>query len=430
MPCSTARLRLPFFCLCAVVVLTCLLDVGANRVSKRKRTRTKKGDGWRCPVPVESGERGDKYLEALISMARQKRALGSAQDIAIALSCAKRATSLFADSHRAWYLQGSLFQKQGNLEAAAAAYGGAVDVVRDACYAIGNRELERFLTCTSHSPAAVHIDPADSSYLHQLGGSLLMQGGHRAQDALPHLQRAHKLSPESSAIASDLALAQYYQGGAKQALKLWRRCARLDPKNEGQYLYNMVGVHQERSEWKAAKKLLTRMLALDPLSSETHESLGVVQATRRDYASALAAFSKSLALLPRRKHFDASDRVRLTTSVADTHMNQEHFALALAAFQEALASVSAQQAQGLPAMRLDRMLATQSSALYCALKICAWREAGPLRHSIVETWASLSDNRSAALEVACMHACVWMYVCMYVCVYLCTFACMRACVWM
>jgi tetratricopeptide (TPR) repeat protein len=204
----------------------------------------------------------------------------------------------------------------------------------------------------------------------------------------------------------------------------------LDPKNEGQYLYNMVGVHQERSEWKAAKTLLTRMLALDPLSSETHESLGVVQATRRDYASALAAFSKSLALLPRRKHFDASDRVRLTTSVADTHMNQEHFALALAAFQEALASVSAQQAQGLPAKRLDRMLATQSSALYCALKICAWREAGPLRHSIVETWASLSDNRSAALEVACMHACVWMYVCMYVCVYLCTFACMRACVWM
>ena len=212
----------------------------------------------------------------------------------------------------------------------------------------------------------------------------------------------------------------------------------MDPKNEGQYLYNMVGVHQERSEWKAAKKLLTRMLALDPLSSETHESLGVVQATRRDYVSALAAFSKSLALLPRRKHFDASDRVRLTTSVADTHMNQEHFALALAAFQEALASVSAQQAQGLPAMRLDKMLATQSSALYCALKICAWREAGPLRRSIVETWASLSDNRSAALEVApshgnrhacmyaCMHACVCMYVCMYVCVYLCTFASMRA----
>ena len=134
MPCSTAKLRLPV--LGAVMVLTCLLDVGANRVSKRKRTRTKKGDGWRCPVPDEGGERGDKYLEALISLARQKRALGSAQDLAIALSCARRATDLFSDSHRAWYLQGSLFQKQGNLEEAAAAYGGAVDVVRDECYAI------------------------------------------------------------------------------------------------------------------------------------------------------------------------------------------------------------------------------------------------------------------------------------------------------
>ena len=27
---------------------------------------TRKGDGWRLPVPVEGGERGDKYLEALM----------------------------------------------------------------------------------------------------------------------------------------------------------------------------------------------------------------------------------------------------------------------------------------------------------------------------------------------------------------------------
>ena len=78
------------------------------------------------------------------------------------------------------------------------------------------------------------------------------------------LQRARALQPASAGIASDYALAKYYTGEAAEAIQMWQTCTELDPQNAPQYLYNMVGVHQERSEWKKAQTLLKKMLLHDP----------------------------------------------------------------------------------------------------------------------------------------------------------------------
>ena len=77
------------------------------------------------------------------------------------------------------------------------------------------------------------------------------------------LQRARALQPASASIASDYALAKYYTGEAAEAIQMWQICTELDPQNAPQFLYNMVGVHQERSEWKKAQTLLKKMLLHD-----------------------------------------------------------------------------------------------------------------------------------------------------------------------
>ena len=71
------------------------------------------------------------------------------------------------------------------------------------------------------------------------------------------------------------------------------------------------------------------MLLHDAQSSETHESLGMVQSSRSQHAQALDAFKKSLQLLPRRQHASDEDRVRLLASIADTHLNMEQVRLHL-----------------------------------------------------------------------------------------------------
>jgi tetratricopeptide (TPR) repeat protein len=327
---------------------------GKKNGSKKTRKQTTEGAEYAsdaCPV-------SDANLDTLLETAKSKWLPDSVQDRKQALACIHDATSLFPGSPRAWYMHGFMLQNSGALEEAAAAYG-----------------------------AAVRTHPTESTYAHQLGGCLLMIGAHRAQEALPHLNIAHHLAPSSAPIASDFALAQYYSGRAAEAIKLWKRCEKLDPSNTLQYLYNVVGVHQERSEWKAAFKLLTRMLKLDPLSSETYESLGVVQTTRQRFGAALAAFNTSLALLPRRKHWDANDRMRLQAGVADSLMNLEHFSEALAAYADALAIAAGRDARGLtPAPPPNKKLSSLSSMLYCAAKSCAWGSYESLRLQVADAW--------------------------------------------
>ena len=267
----------------------------------RRRDEAAKSRGANCPMADSSST-----LEALLDMVHSKRALDQPDARAAAVACSHRATYLYPDSPRAWETKASLLQEGGKLEEAAAAFG-----------------------------SAVRLRP-DPNNLHMLGGTFLMMGAHRAQEAIVHLEKAHTLQPLSPSIASDFALANYYMGHADKAIKLWNYCTELDPQNALQYYYNMVGVHQERSEWEQAQELLSKMLKLNPLSSETYESLGVVQTTRSRYPSALDAFTRSLQLLERRQHWSEVDRVRLLQAVADTHLNQENFWAAIEPYNNAL----------------------------------------------------------------------------------------------
>lgn len=315
-----------------------------------------------CPVAVE-----DSTLEALLSTARSTRARGKQEDRLAALTCAHRASYLYPDAPEAWDMTATLLQESGKLDVAASAF-----------------------------ESSLRLKPSEPRYLHQLGGTFLMMGGHRAKEAMVHLQAAQRQQPSSPAIVSDFALAFYYTGQAEEAIRMWKRCTELDPGAALQYYYNMVGVHQELSEWGLAQKLLKKMLKLDPLSSETYESLGVVQSTRNIYPAAEGAFRKSLELIERRQHWTEADRVRLLQAVADSHMNQEQFAEAIAPYQQALALTAQLQRQGLASQSLVKQLSAVSNLFYCALKCCAWESHAALKTEIEQKWHKVSRQSTSA----------------------------------
>ena len=322
----------------------------AHEERQRDEAASRLGDA--CPVAEDGAT-----LQALLSTARSARVRGQPADRLAALGCTRRANYLFPEAADAWDMTAVLLQESGQLDAAASAF-----------------------------ESALRLQPSEPRYLHQLGGAFLMMGGHRAAAAIVHLETAHRLQPSSPAIASDYALANYYTGQAEGAIKMWRRCTELDPAGALQYYYNMVGVHQERSEWARAQKLLKKMLKLDPLSSETYESLGVVQSTRNLYPAAQEAFRKSLELLERRQHWTEADRVRLLQAVADSHMNQEQFAEAIGPYQQALALSAQLQSQGLASQALVKQLSAVSHLFYCTLKCCAWESYAALKAEIEHKW--------------------------------------------
>jgi tetratricopeptide (TPR) repeat protein len=269
-----------------------------SRETEREATgqdRSTKSAGHAC-----AGADTSSTLKALLDAALTKWSKGGADDRREALACMNAATHHFPEAADAWRVKGALLQQVGNAEAAASAY----------------------LTATS-------LNPSDPEYHHQLGGLLLGQGAHRAEEALLHLRKARALSPLSAAIAADFALGLYYTGHAEAAVTMWRECAQLDAGNALQYYYNVVGVYQERSEWAPAQALLEEMLSIDPRSSETLESLGVVQSTRALYSQAVTSLRHSLALVQTRKQWSDLDRLRLLAAIGDAHMNSENFAEAI-----------------------------------------------------------------------------------------------------
>jgi tetratricopeptide (TPR) repeat protein len=334
----------------------------AHEEWRRDETARSLGNG--CPVAEEGST-----LEALLSTARSTRTRGKQEDRQAALACAHRARYLYPDAPDAWDMTATLLQESGKLDDAASAF-----------------------------ESALRLKPSEPRYLHQLGGTFLMMGGHRAKDAIVHLQAAQRQQPSSPAIASDFALANYYTGQAEEAIRLWKRCTELDPGGALQYYYNMVGVNQERSEWGLAQKLLKKMLKLDPLSSETYESLGVVQSTRNVYPAAEEAFRKSLELIERRQHSTEADRVRLLQALADSHMNQEQFAEAIPSYQQALALTAQLQRQGLASQSLVKQLSAVSHLFYCALKCCAWESHAALKAEIERKWRKVSRQGTSADE--------------------------------
>ena len=108
---------------------------------------------------------------------------------------------------------------------------------------------------------------------HTLQGFVLGQQGNLSA-ALPHLQRAATISPESAEIRHNLGAALWYSGARDKAIAEVRESVRLDPGSAGGHAFLGMAL-LETGDLPGARASLQRAMALSPAMAAVYVDLGV-----------------------------------------------------------------------------------------------------------------------------------------------------------
>jgi tetratricopeptide (TPR) repeat protein len=129
------------------------------------------------------------------------------------------------------------------------------------------------------------------------GAELLQQG--RAQEAIPHLERAHRLDAESVPVHINLGGAYIMVGRHKDAIPLLEGARDAEPYNAmiwtnlgAAYLGNPVLATSEQQMQAIAA--FEKALELNPAAPNVHYNLGLIFVDRDDIDLAVAAFRKAV----------------------------------------------------------------------------------------------------------------------------------------
>jgi tetratricopeptide (TPR) repeat protein len=133
------------------------------------------------------------------------------------------------------------------------------------------------------------------------GARLLEEG--RAREAIPHLERAHRLDPVSVAVQINLGGAYVVAGRHKEAIPILEAARDAEPHNAmiwinlgAAYLGNPVLATSEQQ--LRAIRAFERALELDPAAPSVHYNLGLIFVDRSDLDLAAAAFQKAVEVNP------------------------------------------------------------------------------------------------------------------------------------
>ena len=136
------------------------------------------------------------------------------------------------------------------------------------------------------------------------GTQLLMQG--KPDEALPHLQRAHELSPDDHSAALNLGGAFIMAGKHKQAVPILEKLSETDADNPqvwtnlgAAYLGNPITAANERQTKSLAA--FARALELDPNARSVAYNMGLIYRDRNELDKAVASFKRALASDPNDK---------------------------------------------------------------------------------------------------------------------------------
>jgi tetratricopeptide (TPR) repeat protein len=111
---------------------------------------------------------------------------------------------------------------------------------------------------------AVSLDPANASYLYNLGWAYDQLG--ETAKATELYQRAIQVSPLTFEAMNNLALIYSNAGRPERALPLLEQAMRTDPENEAVYV-NAANYYARRREWKQALQHYDRALDINPASA-------------------------------------------------------------------------------------------------------------------------------------------------------------------
>jgi tetratricopeptide (TPR) repeat protein len=148
------------------------------------------------------------------------------------------------------------------------------------------------------------LNTTDERFLHLLraGTSLLRQG--KAEDALPYLQEAYTLNPDSADAALNLSGAYILQNQFRKAVSILETLAEQEPQNPmvwtnlgAAYLGNRalaVSKHQLQ-----AIEAFKKALELNPATPNVAYNIGLIYKDRDEPEKAISWFRKALEANPR-----------------------------------------------------------------------------------------------------------------------------------
>ena len=133
------------------------------------------------------------------------------------------------------------------------------------------------------------------------GAKLLQQG--KAQEAIPHLERAYQLDAENVAVLINLGGAYVMLGRHREAIPLLESARDVEPDNAmiwinlgAAYLGNPVLATPDQQI--QAISAFEQALALDPQAPNVHYNLGLIFVDRNEPDLAAAAFRKATQVDP------------------------------------------------------------------------------------------------------------------------------------
>jgi tetratricopeptide (TPR) repeat protein len=133
------------------------------------------------------------------------------------------------------------------------------------------------------------------------GAALLEQG--KAEEAIPHLERAYQLDSTSVPILINLGGALVMAGRHKEAIPLLESARDAEPHNAmiwinlgAAYLGNPILATPEQQMQSITA--FQRALELNPAAPNVHYNLGLIFIDRNEYDLAIAAFNKAIQVDP------------------------------------------------------------------------------------------------------------------------------------
>lgn len=218
---------------------------------------------------------------------------------------------------------GKTLRQNGDLPAAVAAFERALEIdpeMREAYYGLGFTLKQQAAATRKISSAPLATNPytkaaqgalikgdlnsakeqlvqalaADDNDgdAHNLLGYILGQQGDTAS-ALPHLEHAATLLPDSPEVHYNYGAALWYGGAKQKAISEFKTSIRLDPSAAASYA--LLGMAQrDEGDLPASKLNLERALALSPTTAATFIDLGIAFLQQGQPQRALAQFEAGL----------------------------------------------------------------------------------------------------------------------------------------
>ena len=261
------------------------------------------GAGWAEPARRQIQARVEGSLDAraqALALRNLGKVFGWAGRFEEAERLLRQSEGLCPDDPDTQESLGTLLLRQGQLDAAAAAYEHALAVDPGMARAAYNLGLARHQQGRTAEEAACYrraleLDPGHVDARRKLAMALVAAG--RPEEGAAEYQRLIAERPKDAEAHLGLGLALIAADRSLDAAASLQEALRLDPRCAQAY-FNLGVLRLKASEQEHAAECFRKALVIDPAYASAHKNLGVVYLSQGQPARAAACFAEALRLKP------------------------------------------------------------------------------------------------------------------------------------